>query len=491
MLAANSHVRIHAVLAIACALELLVVSASAFGAEATNSTAIYRESLRPQVHFTAQANWINDPNGLVFFQDEYHLFFQHDPTSLNGSDFKSWGHAVSSDLIHWRQMNDALIPDELGSIWSGSALVDWHNTAGFQSDDSPPLVAMYTAAGGRLPASAGRPFTQALAYSNDRGRSWYKYAGNPVLANLADGNRDPKVVWHAPTKRWVMALYLTDDRFGLFASPDLKEWTQLQEVRVPGSSECPDFFEMPIEGEPGATRWIFWTANNAYKVGSFDGTKFVDESGAVRSDVGDCFYAAQTFSDVPASDRRRIQIAWMRGGQYPGMPFNQQLSFPTVLTLRRFSEGLRFYRSPVKELENLHDQHGEWKGALGEGHDPFRDVIGDAFDIQATIDPASSREVTFRIHGTPLTYDVASSRLSLPGTQADVPLNKGKLRLQILVDRTSVEVFADDGRVTLAKCFLPSEDDASLASLSLSGDGATVESLEWWTLKSMWGEAGQ
>ena len=395
MLAAYSHGRMHAALAIACALVLLISSTSALGAEAEKSAAVYRESLRPQVHFTAQANWINDPNGLVCFQDEYHLFFQHDPTSMNGSDFKSWGHAVSSDLVHWRQMNDALIPDELGSIWSGSAVVDW-----------------YTAAGGKLPASAGRSFTQAVAYSNDRGRSWYKYADNPVLANVADGNRDPKVAWHAATKRWVMALYLTDDRFGLFASPDLKEWTQLQEVRVPGSSECPDFFEMPIEGEPGATRWIFWTANNAYLVGSFDGTKFVVESGPQRGDVGDCYYAAQTFSDAPASDGRRIQIAWMRGGQYPGMPFNQQLSFPTVLTLRRDPEGLRLCRSPVEDLDRLHDQHGEWTGTLDKGHDPFAGVVGDAFEIRAMIDPATAREVTIRIHGTPLTYDVAAGQTS-------------------------------------------------------------------------------
>jgi sucrose-6-phosphate hydrolase SacC (GH32 family) len=486
--AAYSLVRLFASMAMACALELLVAHAPASGAEAEKPAALYRESLRPQVHFTAQANWINDPNGLVFFRDEYHLFFQHDPTKLNGSEFKSWGHAVSSDLVHWRQMNDALLPDELGSIWSGSAVVDWHNTAGLQAGDEPPLVAMYTAAGGMLPASAGRPFTQALAYSNDRGRSWYKYAGNPVLANVANGNRDPKVVWHAPTKRWVTALYLSDDRFGLFASPDLKEWRQLQEVRVSGSSECPDFFEAPIEGEAGATRWIFWTANNAYLAGAFDGTKFVAEGGPRRGDFGDCYYAAQTFSDIPAKDGRRIQIAWMRGGQYPDMPFNQQLSIPTVLTLRRDVEGLRLLRSPVKELEKLRGDRGEWKGTLGEGRDPFKDVSGDAFEIRATIDSAAAREMTLCVHGTPLTYDVAAGRLSLPGAQADIPLHEGKLRLHAFVDRTSVEVFAAEGRATLAKCFVPAK---GAASLSLSGDGAIVESLEWWTLKSIWDQASK
>ena len=145
-------------------------------------------------------------------------------------------------------------PDRLGSIWSGSAVVDWQNTTGFQTGTEPPLVAIYTTAGGMLPESKDQPFTQSIAYSNDRGRTWTKYSGNPVLKHIIGGNRDPKVIWHEPSKQWVMALYLDGDQFALFASRNLKEWNKLQDIRIEGSSECPDFFPMPVENEPRSNK---------------------------------------------------------------------------------------------------------------------------------------------------------------------------------------------------------------------------------------------
>jgi fructan beta-fructosidase len=187
----------------------------AFGQEKTSdrSAAEYAEPLRPQFHFTARKNWLNDPNGLVYVQGEYHQFFQYNPLGVDGRDFKAWGHAVSPDLVHWRELDVALMPDKLGSIWSGSAVVDRENTSGFQTGAAPPLVVIYTTAGGKLAESKGEPFTQSIAYSNDRGRTWTKYPGNPVVRNIVGENRDPKVIWHEPSKHWVMALYLADDRF--------------------------------------------------------------------------------------------------------------------------------------------------------------------------------------------------------------------------------------------------------------------------------------
>ena len=158
----------------------------------------YKETYRPQYHFTPKTNWTNDPNGLIYYKGEYHLFFQHNPTGINWGNM-TWGHAVSPDLVHWKQLPHAIHPDELGTIFSGSGVVDWNNTGGFQTGDEAVLVAFYTSAGNHAPEKV--PFTQSIAYSNDRGRSWTKYEGNPVIEHIVASNRDPKVIWHEPTKK--------------------------------------------------------------------------------------------------------------------------------------------------------------------------------------------------------------------------------------------------------------------------------------------------
>jgi fructan beta-fructosidase len=451
------------------------------------AVAPYSESLRPLFHFTARKDWINDPNGLVFFQNEFHQFFQYDPTNIKGSAYKAWGHAVSSDLVHWREIDVALSPDRLGSIWSGSAVVDWTNTSGFQTGADPPLVAIYTTAGGMLPDSKDQPFTQSIAYSNDRGRTWMKYSHNPVLKQIAGGNRDPKVIWHAPSKQWIMALYLDGDRFALLASPNLKEWNKLQELRIEGSSECPDFFPMPIENEPDVIKWIFWTANNTYLIGDFDGKKFVDRTGPLRNVFG-ANYAAQTFSDIPAADGRRIQIAWMRDDRYPEMPFNQQMSIPMTLALRRFPEGLQLTCSPVKELSLLRDKQYSWNGSADTSANPLNGVAVDACEIHATIDPADAKSFTIKVRGFSLAYDAATQSLSTPHFSRSLPMSDGKIRLAILVDRTSVEVCAQDGRVLLTECFLPATEDRHI---TLSSHGAKVEWFECWGLKNSWNDSAK
>jgi len=167
--------------------------------------------------------------------------------------------------------------------------------------------------------AAGKPFTQGLAYSNDRGRTWTKYAGNPVLPHVIGENRDPKVVWHAPTRRWIMALFKDGHTYALFSSPDLKSWKHLQDLEFPDCGECPDFFEMPVDGNRQHTRWVFTAANGHYFVGGFDGTKFTPDGPPQVADWGKNYYAVQTYSDMPARDGRRIQIAWMRDGRYPGI----------------------------------------------------------------------------------------------------------------------------------------------------------------------------
>ncbi len=445
----------------------------------------YNEAYRPQLHFTARKNWLNDPNGLVFYEGEYHLFFQHNPAGREFGEM-AWGHAVSRDLVHWQQLPHALLPDVRGPVWSGSAVVDWDNTSGLGSPGEPPLVALYTAAGGKSPESEGRDFTQCLAYSLDRARTWTKYAHNPVLPHITGENRDPKVVWYAPTRRWIMALYLDGDRFGLFASPDLKAWTPLQTLTLPECDECPDFFEMPVQGHPSEHRWVFTAANGRYLVGAFDGQTFTPEGGVLPTDYGANFYAVQTFSDVPRADGRRIQIAWMRGGDYPQMPFNQQMSFPCELTLHRTPDGLRLHRLPVRELAGLYGTGQQWHDLpLAPGDNPLQALSGDLWDVEAELEIGTATALRLRVRGEDVRYDVSAQTLAMLGRTAPLKLDGHRLTLRLLVDRPSLEVFGNDGQVSVTSCFLPPPDDHSLA-LMADGGTAKIISLTLHPMRSAW-----
>jgi fructan beta-fructosidase len=448
---------------------------------------LYGEAYRPRFHFTASSGWINDPNGLVFFGGEYHLFFQHNPKGNHWGNM-TWGHAVSPDLVHWTQLPDAIEPDSMGTIFSGSAVVDWNNTAGFQSGATKTLIAMYTAAGGTSPESRGRRFTQCIAYSNDAGRSWTKYAGNPVLDHIAGGNRDPKVIWHEPSKKWILALYVDQQSsYGLFCSPDLKHWTPLQRLTLPGQTECPDFFPIALDGEREQQQWVFTTASGHYLVGKFDGTRFSDETGPQAMDEGGNFYAVQTYSDIPASDGRRIQISWMRDGRYPRMPFNGQMSFPCELTLHTTPDGPRLYHYPVKEIETLRDGPPQsWHDAvLPAGEARALSAAAGLADITADIDLAAATGLRFTVHGEPVQYSCGDHRLSCLGHFATVVPINGHLRLRILVDRTSLEIYANDGQKSLTSCFLPDPANTSLQFAAEGGD-AKIASLTVYALRSAW-----
>jgi len=438
---------------------------------------LYNETYRPQFHFTAQKNWLNDPNGLVFYGGEYHLFFQHNPEGLQFGSM-AWGHAVSRDLVHWQQLPVALAPDARGPIWSGSAVMDWDNTAELGAGTEKPLVALYTA--------AGEPFTQCLAFSLDGGRTWTKYAHNPVLPHIVGGNRDPKVVWHAPSRRWIMALYLDGSDFGLFSSPDLKTWTRLQTLTVPGCDECPDFFEMPIEGSHHERRWVFTAANGHYLVGGFDGHKFTPETGVLQGDYGANFYAVQTYSDIPRSDGRRIQIAWMRGGEYPQMPFNQQMSFPCELTLRRAPDGLRLRRQPVREIASLYEQEHRWHDQpLLPGDNPLGALRGELWDVHAEFEVGDATALRLRVRGEDVRYNVKDQTLTALGHTAPLKLDGHRLALRLLIDRTSLEVFDNGGLVSMTSCFLPPAGDQTLAVYADGGTAKTV-SLTVHPLRSAW-----
>lgn len=445
---------------------------------------LYAETWRPQFHFTAEKNWLNDPNGLVFYEGQYHLFFQHNPEGINWGNM-TWGHAVSRDLIHWKQRPHALERDKLGTMFSGSAVVDWNNTSGFGSSSQPPLIAIYTAAGGTSPESKGQRFTQCIAYSTDKGHTWNKYDGNPVLKHIAAENRDPKVIWHEQSKKWIMTLYLEGNRFAFFSSPELKTWTHLHNIDVPGCDECPDFFPMRVEGKD-ETKWVWTAANGNYLVGSFDGQNFSQETGPHRADWGKNFYAVQTYSDIPESDGRRIQVGWMRGAKYPRMPFNQQMSFPCELKLRSLPEGLRLTRLPVKEINLLHTNDQNWTDqTLPAGENLFNGVTGELLDLRIEIDLSQASHIALKIRGEPINYSLTERRLSCLGQSAPLDPVSNRLKFQILVDRTSIEVFANDGRISMSSCFLPKQNDKSL-ELKVAGGPAKVIEAQLLYLRSAW-----
>ena len=445
--------------------------------------AIYQATYRPQFHFTAKKNWLNDPNGLIYYEGEYHLFFQHNPSGTDWGNM-TWGHAVSPDMVHWKQLPHAIEPDELGTIFSGSGVVDWDNTAGFQTADEKVLIAIYTSAGQYVPTQ--KPFTQSIAYSNNRGRTWSKYEENPVLPHIAGGNRDPKVFWHEPTQKWVMALYLENNDFALFGSPDLKGWTRLSDIQLPEATECPDLFELPVDGDANQTKWVFWGGNGRHLIGTFDGEHFRAESDVLQTEHGANCYAAQTWSDIPSSDGRRLQIAWMSGGKYPDMPFNQQMTFPCELTLRTTAEGIRLFRQPVREIEGIHQQAHSWQDErLTKEGNLLEGIGGELLDIRTEIELGNAAEVGFTIRGEKIQYNVAEAKLSCLGKSASLSPIDNRIILQILVDRTSIEVFGNDGRVSMCSCFLPDLENTNIAMYA-SGGEAKIISLDVYELRSAW-----
>lgn len=444
---------------------------------------LYREALRPQFHFSSRRGWLNDPNGLVYYDGEYHLFYQHNPYGWKWGNMH-WGHAVSRDLVHWTELGEALYPSDFGTMWSGSGVVDWENTSGFGTGAEPPLVLIYTAAGGTSARSEGRPFTQCLAYSNDRGRTWNHYAHNPVVGEMQKGTRDPKVIWHAPTRQWVMALYVDESRYALLTSPDLKQWTQTDTLVLPGCDECPDLFELPIDGDPSQTKWVFWAASGRYLVGEFDGTSFHPETELLRAVHGGNSYAAQTWSDVPSDDGRRIQISWMRF-DLPGMPFNCFMTFPNELTLRTTPEGPRLHTQPASELARLCTASHLWADErLTEGQ-PLVHATANLCAVDLRLHVGEATSVDLRVPGAQIAFDVQSGILSCGKYKTEVPLNDGVLGMRVLVDRSSVEVYAGDGLIYLPMGVLK-EPATRGVTLEIRGGEAAIKRFEIAELKSAW-----
>jgi sucrose-6-phosphate hydrolase SacC (GH32 family) len=431
---------------------------------------LYREALRPQFHFTSRRGWLNDPNGLVFYKGEYHLFYQHNPYGWGWGNM-SWGHAVSRDLVHWKELPVALHPDPSGTMYSGSAVVDWTNATGLKSGPEDPLIALYTA--------AGRPFTQGLAYSNDRGRTWTKYKGNPVLGHIAAENRDPQAIWFEPEKKWIITLYLDGEEFAIYDSKDLKSWRELQRLTIPGTSECPNFFPLPLDGPTGKKKWVFFGANGGYLVGDFDGTRFTQDGPPKRMQAGNAWYAAQVFNDIPAADGRMILIPWAQL-EFPGMPFNQMMGLPVELTLRTTDAGPIVCSAPVRELASLRKSHQRWTAPAS----PFAAKAAELVETLVEFSPGATGRVELDLRGVKVIYDAATGEVTCLDRKMVLRPENGKVRLHAFVDRRSVDLFGNDGRL-----YMPMGtpiDPKNLNVAVVASDGAKIDSVDLYELNSSW-----
>lgn len=453
---------------------------------------VYAEPWRPQFHFTSMRGRLNDPNGLLHFDGEHHLFYQLHPYGIK-SGSKSWGHAVSRDFLHWEELPIAIHAEAEGMMFSGSGVVDWKNTSGFQTGKEPPLVLIYTA--------TGPPRDQRLAFSNDRGRTWTKYAGNPVLPEVAHNNRDPKVFWHEPTQRWVMILHCTEKgkklppvdpkdpkrktgEFVFFTSPDLKQWKR--EGSVIGFAECPDLFPMKIEGTD-KTKWIVHGGLGEYFIGDFDGREFKRTSDLLHGPYGSAYYAGQNYSDM--RDGRVVQQGWAKMSDlvFTGMPFAQMMNIPCEITLRNTGKGPRLVWQPVREIETLRTKHHHVESiALDAQSDPLKAVQTPFFDLHAVIEPGTATQIQLMLRGTPFVIDAKKLKLTSGKDSMPMPVKDGRIDLRLLSDHGLVEIFTDNG-FKFGAFPLPPKPDAPIApQLTAIGGEAKIITLDVHELKSVW-----
>jgi fructan beta-fructosidase len=466
------------------------------------------EIYRPAFHFSPEKNWINDPNGLVFDGSEYHLFYQYNPFGDKWGHM-SWGHAVSKDLLRWQELPVALAEQNGVMIFSGSAVVDSQNTSGFGNRGAPPLVALYTGHNEGLQ-------TQNIAYSTDRGRTWTKYSGNPVINIHERDFRDPMVFWHAPTHHWVMVVALASARkVRFYASPDLKSWTALSEFGPAGAKgvpnwECPNIF-------PLQKKWVLEIgvgdgapaggSGCQYFVGDFDGTRFANDNPPDKVlwvDYGADFYAAQTWSDIPPSDGRRIMLAWMNNWKYadrlPTSPWRGQMTFPRVLGL----EGARLTQAPVREIEQIRGGHTEMRDVsfadlgrrLARGDWPetmeimtelkLNDTQGFGFELRKSAAHAirAGYDAQRRVVYIDRSHSADSFGFPQFATRHEGPVDvqDGRVQMHILLDRSSVELFANHGRTALTDLVYPRPSDKGLTAYFV-GSAPTVVSLDIWELR--------
>ena len=492
--------------------QLLVIAASVIYSLATAQTLPYKENFRPQFHFSPVKNWLNDPNGLVYQEGAYHLFYQYNPFGTKWGHM-SWGHAVSKDLVIWKELPVALSEINDIMIFSGSAVLDKNNSAGFAKNaKDETLVAIYTAHQENLKQA------QHLAFSNDKGNTWTHYDKNPVLDQNKKDFRDPQVFWYEKDKKWIMALaepYLHQISF--FNSTDLKKWNYLHSFGPAGDTsavwECPSLFLAPVIGQPDQKKWVLLVSQNSsmqYFTGDFDGTQFYSDEPAAnikRPDDGPDYYAAITYNDLPAN-AKPTSIGWINSWNYaneiPTTSWRGAMSIPRELALKKIGNSWRLMQSPVPAIKNLRKNGGTVQPLSFEGRKDIA-LTGQQFEIILEIDLSSASEAGIivgkgSVNETLIGYDKTKKTLYIDRSrsgdisfaknfgkryEAPLSLTGNRIRLQLYFDKSIIEVFANDGEAVMTAQIFPTAADNKVQLYS-NGGPARFTGLEYWAMESIW-----
>jgi fructan beta-fructosidase len=486
-------------------------------------TATYAEIHRPQFHFTPPAHWMNDPNGMVYYNGEYHLFYQHFPEGDVWGPMH-WGHAVSKNMIRWEHLPIALYPDTLGLIFSGSAVVDANNTSGFGSKEHPPLVAIFTYHSMEKEKAGESEYqTQGIAYSTDNGRSWTKYQNNPVIKNPGIKDfRDPKVFWHQQSGKWIMTLAVKD-HIELYESSDLKSWNKLSEFGQNygghgGVWECPDLVLLSVDGSE-EKKWVLLLSINPggpnggsatqYFVGDFDGQRFICDSPEKRTvwvDHGPDNYAGVTWSNNPDKDRT-IFLGWMSNWAYgqvvPTSPWRSAMTLPRDISLRKV-KGEYFLRSVIsREISEAVLKSEVLK--LTEVKDSVQIEGLFDFPVSSSIILGSAEAKNFQFvfanrknQKLLVGYDAGTKRFYVDRANSGKTgfsenfigrvyapriIDDPNIKFTIVSDVSSVEIFYDDGLTVMTALFFP---DENYNMLKLKSPGFKLNSLEIQQVSSIW-----
>ncbi len=451
-----------------------------------------KQAFRPQYHFSPEKNWQGAPGGLVYFDEEYHLFYQYNPKSIEAGN-SSWGHAVSSDMIHWKYLPTAISPDENSecAILSGCVIVDKNNDLGKQSGDTKTLLAFYTASG----------CGQQIAYSTDKGSTWQKYANNPIIPyDESDEASSPKVFWHEASQKWVMLLSRkqsekeTSKGVSIYNSDNLIDWEY--KSHIPAMDDHPDLIEFTVENRPDEKAWVLLEGNGSYLLGDFDGSTFTSITGRMKSDWGTNYYAPQICSNIPDSDGRTIQIAWLKDGKFTDMPFNGQMTFPSELTVKKFPSGYKLLRKPLTEIEELHDKQYSWshKNTIpGIDQNHLKKVSGACLHIIGEFDLKTSDNFGLMLRhsnkaaGIEVLYNVKRGVLTVLGNTVPLLPEDNIIKLEIILDRSSLEIYANDGQAVVSNLY---ETDLKSTDVVLFTNGGELEIVQAdiYEMNSIWTE---
>ena len=461
--------------------------------EPRNLHPLYNERLRPQLRFSQQRGWSNDVEGLIYYDGEYHFFWLGNPFAWTVKN-RYWGHAVSKDLIHWQQLPYALRPRAMGNFrlfskghcFSGSGNVDVKNTGGWQKGDEKVMVLAYT------DTARG----ECIAISRDRGRTWEPIQENPVIKHKG---RDPKLIWYAYVGgdtplddrakklggHWVIVVYDEEREhgrnFAFYTSTDLKQWTL--QSRLKDYFECPELFELPVDGDPDNTRWVLYDVRANYAVGDFDGRKFTPEHDGRRQVHWPRFVASSCLKRAP--DGRVIQIAWAHRIDMHNMPFNQAFTLPGKLWLINTPDGVRMRHWPIKEIDTLREEPLKAEPATVSQDKPLSmPVDGQLFDIVADVDVMDAERIVLQFGETKVVYDVAEQDLDT----MDLPLADGRLRLRCIVDRPMYELWGGKGEVHRSNYRRDPGKTIEDIRIYAEGGKAKVEKFIVYPMQSIWKE---